>query len=87
MNLLLQPFTLGTSTVITLPKKLGITPHQKVRATKKGLTVILKPVSSKKDQKMRDVQLVEKLSGGLNFSSQLTPSEMNKIYDQEVYGD
>ena len=86
MDLILQPFTLGTSTVVTLPKKWGVTPPAKLKAKKIGKKITL-VVVDKQSQLEKDLALIEKLAGGMKYSSNLTPDEMNRVYDQEVYGD
>ncbi len=81
-------FTLGTSTVLTLPKGLGIKAgvKTKIRKIKSGLSIQLK-TSPKKDVELaHDLALIKKLAGGIKFSSNLTPEQMNDIYDKEVYG-
>ena len=89
MDLLLTPFTLGTSTVITLPKKLGILPGQKIKAKRHGSSITLTPSKTTNVKKPleNDLKLIDKLAGGMNYSSNLTPDEMNRVYDKEVYGD
>ncbi|MBI2008180.1 hypothetical protein HYS82_00815 [Candidatus Amesbacteria bacterium] len=86
MDLLLTPFTLGTSTVVTLPKKWGVTPPAKLKAKKNGKKITLE-VINKQSQLEKDLALIDKLAGGMKYSSNLTPDEMNRIYDKEVYGD
>lgn len=74
-------FTLGTSTVITLPSQLGIAEGIKAKIKKipKGLIITL-------DQ--ADIEsVVERLAGGINVSSNLSPRQMNQIYDHETYGE
>lgn len=73
-------FTLGTSTVITLPNQLGIAEgiKAKIRKFPKGLLITF-------DQ--ADIASgVTRLAGGINVSSKLSPRQINEIYDQETYG-
>lgn len=81
-------FTLGTSTVLTLPKRLGIKAgvKTKIRKVKAGLNIQLKTSPEKDKALARDIALIKKLAGGIKFSSNLTPKQMNDIYDKEVYG-
>lgn len=79
MNGTVQAFQLGSSTVITLPKKLGIKPGQRLKVEKSGQTVVLKP------QKMSEKEierLVESLSGGLKLKADLTPDQLNKLFEE-----
>lgn len=85
MDLVLQPFTLGTSIVVTLPKKWGVAPPAKLKAKKAGKKITLEVINDQ-NQLEKDLTLIEKLAGGIKFSSNLTPDKMNRIYDQEVYG-
>lgn len=75
-----QTFQLGVSTVVTLPKELGIRPGQKLKIKKQGKRVVLeeKELSNKEVQK-----LVQKLSGKLKLKYHPTPEEFNKILDEE----
>lgn len=73
-------FQLGSSTVITLPKKLGIRPGSKLSVKKSGKRVILQPQKMTREEIHK---LVRKLSGGLKLDRHPTPEEMNKILDEE----
>lgn len=81
-------FTLGTSTVLTLPKRLGIKAgvKTKIRKVKSGLNIQLKASPAKDKALARDIALIKKLAGGNKSKFTLTPDEMNSIYDKEVYG-
>lgn len=73
-----QTFQLGSSTVVTLPKKLGIEPGQALEVKKEGKKIVLK------EKKLRDQEvhkLVEKLAGGLNLKD-LTPEQMKKMFEE-----
>lgn len=74
-------FQLGSSTVITLPKKLGIKPGQKMEIKKLGNKIILE------EEKINPVKKVVFLAGGMNFKKafgkSLTPNELNKLYDEQ----
>lgn len=77
---IVSAFQLGSSTVVTLPKELGIKPGEKLKVEKSGKRVILK------QQKMTGAEidkLVESLSGGLKFKKDLSPGELNRILDEE----
>jgi len=75
-----QAFQLGSSTVITLPKKLGILPGQKLKIRKSKDKIILK--AQKKMTAEEIAKLVKSLSGGLNLKKDLTPEEINKELDR-----
>lgn len=81
-------FTLGTSTVLTLPKWLGIKAgvKTKIKRVKSGLNIQLKTLPEKDKTLARDIALIKKLAGGNKSKFTLTPDEMNDIYDKEVYG-
>lgn len=71
-----QAFQLGSSTVVTLPKKLGIKPGQKLRIEKDKLKIILKA------EKVKKSDIVDKLAGGLKFKKHLTPTQLNKLFEK-----
>ena len=81
-------FTLGSSTVVTLPKKLGIHPGQKIRAKKHGSSITLTPTKDidTKKQLEKDLKLIDKLAGSSKVTTHLTPDEMNRQYDLDTYG-
>jgi len=81
-------FTLGTSTVLTLPKGLGIKSgvKTKIKRVKSGLNIQLKTSPEKDGGLAVDLALIKKLAGGIKFSSNFTPKQINDIYDKEVYG-
>ena len=79
-------FTLGTSTVVTLPKKLGIKSGTRVELIKKGNRVEIKSGSGAKSGRSRDIELIKSLAGGISLPFSLTPDEVNKQYDKDVYG-
>lgn len=72
-------FQLGSSTVITLPKSLGIRPGQKmiVKKERKKITLTQTKMDEEKVRK-----LVERLSGGLDLKYHPTPEEFNKALDE-----
>lgn len=76
-------FTLGSSTVLTLPKPLGVTPGIRAIIKKMRSGFVIKFAQSKID---RDIALVKKLAGGMKSSSNMTPDEMNRVYDLGTYG-
>lgn len=63
-------FQLGSSTVITLPKELGIRPGQKMGVKKEKRRIVLR---EKKMTKEEVEKLVESLAGGLELKEDLTP--------------
>lgn len=73
-------FQLGSSTVITLPKYLGIKPGQKMKIKKIGKEIIL-------EEENDPVKKVMTLSGGMNFKKafgkSFTSGELNKLYDKQ----
>jgi hypothetical protein len=81
-------FTLGTSTVLTLPKGLGIKSgvRAKIKKVGSGLNIQLKTLPANDKNLTRDIALIKKLSGSNKSKFILTPDEMNNIYDKEVYG-
>lgn len=79
MNQTVQVFQLGSSTVVTLPKALGMKPGQKLRVEKSGKKIVLKPEKMDKDAIFK---LVDRLAGGLKLKKDLTPEQMNKELDR-----
>lgn len=57
----------------------------KIKRVKSGLNIQLKTSPKKGKALTRDIALIKKLAGGNKFSSNLTPKQMNDIYDKEVY--
>lgn len=80
MTEFVQTFQLGSSTVVTLPKKLGIRPGSKFSVKKSGKKVILQPEKMTREAIHK---LVTRLSGGLKLDKHPTPEEINKILDKE----
>lgn len=76
MSQTIQAFQLGTSTVITLPKKLGIKPGQKLEITKDKQKIVLKINASKKSD------VVDQLAGKLKLDAHLSPEALNKLFDE-----
>lgn len=74
-----QTFQLGKSTVVTLPKSLGIKPGIKLTIRKQKYHIVLKPVRKKEDA----ASIVKRLAGGIRFKYSPTPEEMNKAYDEQ----
>ena len=79
MTQIVQAFQLGTSTVVTLPKKLGIKPGEKFKVEKTGKKITL---NKEKTTRQEVHKLVESLAGGLNLKNHLTPEEINKELDR-----
>lgn len=79
MNETVQAFQLGSSTVITIPKKFGIKPGQKLQVEKTGKKIILK---EKKMTREKIHKLVESLAGGLNLKKDLTAEELDDLYEE-----
>lgn len=80
MNYTVHAFQLGSSTVVTLPKELGVKPGQKLRIEKQGEKIILK------EKKLSDTdaeKLVKSLSGKLKLKYHPSPQELNKILNEE----
>lgn len=71
-------FQLGYSTVITLPKELGIKPGQKLKIKKERKQLILK---EKKLIEEEIRKLVRKLSGNARLKD-VTPEELNQELDR-----
>lgn len=79
MDMIVQTFQLGSSTVVTLPKKLGIQSGQRLKIKKTGQNIVLK----KEKMNSEDIhKLVDRLSGGLNLKYHPTPEEINKALDK-----
>lgn len=74
-----QTFQLGSSTVVTLPKELGIRPGQKMKVRKDKKRIVLQERDMTKAEAKR---LVESLAGGLELKKDLTPEEMNEELDR-----
>lgn len=81
-------FSLGTSTVLTLPKKLGIPAGVRAEMKKRRSSLLIDFVDIPKGDRQleRDLTLIRKLSGGVPVTSRLTPDDMNRVYDEDVYG-
>lgn len=79
MTFTVQTFQLGSSTVVTLPKGLGIKPGEKFKVEKSGKSVTLK---KEKTTKKEIHKLVESLSGGLILKKDLTAEEMDDLYEE-----
>lgn len=83
-------FILGTSTVVTLPKSLGITPGTRVTFSKKPYGIQMKKLqparvsAQEKNETLK--KKLQQLAGGLEgFFTHVTPEEMTHAYDEEVY--
>ena len=80
-------FKLGNSTVVTLPKSLGIDPGTKMKTRKLHKKIIMEP---EKENTAKKIALVRKLAGGIripaSLQKELTPEKLNKRYEKEVYG-
>lgn len=73
-----QAFQLGSSTVVTLPKELGIKPGQKFSVKKTSKQITLKEEQLSKEEIHK---LVEKLAGGLKLKKDLTPAQLRKLFE------
>lgn len=80
MSQFVHAFQLGSSTVVTLPKKLGIRPGQRLKIRKSKDKIILKQAKKMTDEEIS--KLVKSLSGGLNLKKDLTPKEINIELDR-----
>jgi len=83
-------FILGTSTVITLPKSLGITPGTRIKFAKKSYGMQMRKLQSKHvsaQEKSKTLKKkVQRLAGGLDgLFTHVTPEDMTRAYDEEVY--
>ena len=74
-----QAFQLGSSTVVTVPKSMGIKPGQKLKVEKSGQKLIYKPQKMAKDEIDK---LVRKLAGVARLKEALTPEEINEELDR-----
>lgn len=72
-------FQLGSSTVITLPKELGIRPGQKLKIRREKRGVLLK---NRKLSELEVRKLLDSLSVDLHLKKDLTPEEMNEELDR-----
>lgn len=81
-------FSLGTSTVLTLPKKLGIPAGVRAEMKKRRSSLLIDFVDVPKGNRQleRDLTLIRKLSGGVPVTSRFAPDDMNRAYDDDVYG-
>lgn len=81
-------FSLGTSTVLTIPKKLGIPAGVRAEMKKRRSSLLVDFVDVPKGNRLleRDLTLIRKLSGGVPVTSRLTPDDMNRVYDDDIYG-
>lgn len=73
-------FQLGSSTVVTLPKKLGFKPGQKLKIRKFKKEVILEA------EEVSPADKILKLAGGMDFKKAFgkspSPEELDKIYEE-----
>lgn len=73
-------FQLGTSTVVTIPKRMGIKPGQKLKIKKEKQKITIK---AKKEMTKEEIhKFIESLAGGLNFKKSLTPKQLNKLFEK-----
>lgn len=72
-------FQLGYSTVITLPKELGIKPGQKLKIKKGRKQLILK---EKKMTAVKTRKLLNSLRVNLHLKRDVTPEQLNEAYDK-----
>lgn len=79
MTYTVQTFQLGSSTVVTLPKGLGIGPGEKLKVEKTGNKIILK---EKKLSGVEVDKLVNKLSGHLKLERHLNAEELDRLYEE-----
>lgn len=83
MKQTVQSFNLGKSTVVTLPKHLGIKPGKKFLVKKQNGDLILSIVREKEDP----VAKIVRLAGGANFKEafgkELSPDDLSKLYDKQ----
>lgn len=79
MTYTVQAFQLGSSTVVTLPKNMGVKPGQKLRIKKEGKKIILK---EEKYSEAEVEKLVRKLSGHLKLDRHLNAEELDRLYEE-----
>lgn len=79
MTFTVQTFQLGSSTVVTLPKGLGIKPGEKFKVEKSDKSVTFKKEKTTKEEIHK---LVESLSGGLILKKDLTAEEIDDLYEE-----
>lgn len=72
-------FQLGSSTVITLPKELGIRPGQKLKIKRGGKHLILK---QKKITEHEVRKLLNSLKVNIHLKSDITPEDLNAELDR-----
>lgn len=72
-------FQLGSSTVITLPKQLGIRPGQKLQIKRDKKQVVLK---EKKMTEKEVRKLLDNLKVDLHLKPNVTPEELNAELDR-----
>lgn len=73
-------FQLGSSTVITLPKELGIKPGQKMKVKKDKGKIILKQKKETREEEIR--KFVRSLAVGLRLKPDLTSKEIKEELDR-----
>lgn len=79
MNQTVQAFQLGSSTVVTIPKKFGIKPGQSLQMEKTGKKIIMKQKKMTQEQVHK---LIESLAGGLNLKKDLTAEQLDDLYEK-----
>jgi hypothetical protein len=82
MDYIATTFNLGTSTVLTIPKKLGLSAGVKTVIKKLKSGFLVKPITSDVE---RNIAIIRKLAGSNKNKFTLTPDEMNRLYDKGVY--
>lgn len=82
MRQIVQAFQVGSSTVMTLPKELGIIPGQKLQITKMKRGVLVEPKKKSKMTREEAARIVHRLAGGLKLKYHPTPEEMNEELDR-----
>ncbi|MEK7458047.1 MAG: hypothetical protein AAB612_00965 [Patescibacteria group bacterium] len=83
-------FILGTSTVITLPKSLEIVPGTRIEFLKKPYGMQMRKLKSRhvsaQEKSTTLKKKVQRLAGGLDgLFTHVTPEDMTRVYDEEVY--
>lgn len=79
MTYIVQTFQLGSSTVVTLPKGLGIGPGEKLKVEKQRQKIVLK---KRKLAEAEVEKLVKKLSGHLKLERHLNAEELDRLYEK-----
>lgn len=85
METIVTTFNFGNSVVSVWPKSLGLSAGIKVNI-KKGKSAIVATIGTRTESEtQKNIAIIKKLAGSMKYSSHMTPEEMNRSYDKEVY--